>query len=712
MVYSNINSLVHYKDNTNIDPEDVGYETVVYEMDILDKTVMVVLGKAKHTFSQRGIVFFPVYLVRNHQVHSQIGVFEVHKNKLLDIMDSEDVQEPDVSKLSDPLLYSFVNETYMDRNSQESKTFLRYLEQKETDTDAGKKMVEDMVPVIEKVNEEQEDNDETDEVMKVKVRSSQISKEIEKANVLLESGVFEKDSNVKIAALLPEESEDDAKEIKKEFAESAKHHWINTFMKNPHYDIHEVEKNGDCFFAVLRDAYKQIGMTTTVSKLRAILAKNATEKVFEGQYKLWTDLEGNIREYTQKLSKLKHTLEVELKERAEKARNHKEDLVRILEEEMEKRKEEYKDLLQQKQATEQLKEEVVGSMNGIDTLEKFREYIQTSRYWADTWAISVLERVLQVKLIILSERSYLEHDYNGVLMCGELDEDLQIAKVFTPKYYIMATHSGDHYRLITYKDKRILEFQEIPYHIKAMIINKCMERDSGAFYMIPEFRSLKKRMGLDENEGQPAAEADVEEEKSTEEYDPHTVFAFYENSAKTVHPGKATKESIPTDRQSEFVRLKKISDWRRKLDDQWTEAPFKLNGHQWASVEHYYQGSKFRKQNPDFMLQFSLDSKSEISKDVELAQGAGSKSGGPKSRPKCKKGFDMRPPHVEIDPDFYGKRSEEERLAAVRAKFTENADMKQLLLLTKNAKLVHVEKGAPVETDHILMKIRSEITQQ
>jgi hypothetical protein len=108
------------------------------------------------------------------------------------------------------------------------------------------------------------------------------------------------------------------------------------------------------------------------------------------------------------------------------------------------------------------------------------------------------------------------------------------------------------------------------------------------------------------------------------------------------------------------------------------------------------------------MLQFSLDSGSEISKDVELAQGAGSKSGGPNGRAKLKQGFALRPPQVTIDPDFYS-RNEEERLNAVFAKFTENLDMKKLLEATKDAKLVHIEKGVPAETDHILMTVRLKI---
>ena len=37
MVYSNINGTVFYKENGNIDPEDIGYESTLYELEIYDK---------------------------------------------------------------------------------------------------------------------------------------------------------------------------------------------------------------------------------------------------------------------------------------------------------------------------------------------------------------------------------------------------------------------------------------------------------------------------------------------------------------------------------------------------------------------------------------------------------------------------------------------------------------------------------------------------
>ena len=83
--------------------------------------------------------------------------------------------------------------------------------------------------------------------------------------------------------------------------------------------------------------------------------------------------------------------------------------------------------------------------------------------------------------------------------------------------------------------------------------------------------------------------------------------------------------------RTEFTVLSTIPQWRRKLDDSWMGVTSKSNspasdkdeqndeqqdtgifqtpdGHRWASVEHYFHASKFRKTHPDFYAKFALDS--------------------------------------------------------------------------------------------------------
>lgn len=181
-----------------------------------------------------------------------------------------------------------------------------------------------------------------------------------------------------------------------------------------------------------------------------------------------------------------------------------------------------------------------------------------------------------------------------------------------------------------------------------------------------------------------------------------TVFMFYSKS-KSSKPGMGKGEYINEEETEKYKQLDEIHNWRQKLSNFHIE-PFELNGKQWQSVEHYYQGSKFRKQNPDFYNEFSLDSDSEISKDPAMAKSAGGKEG-------KYKGKLIRSRNIKIDDDFFvNGRDTMEMIKAQYSKFTQNPDLTYLLYLTKNAKLVHYVRGQDPVTFYNLMYIRSLIT--
>ena len=696
MVYSNLNSTIFYKESGTIDDEDIGHESTLYEMELFNKQIVICFGKIKHTFIQRNVVYVPIYLVVHYKTKQQIGLLEFDKNEALGLFDHEN--DIDLSKIPQPILFGFVDEEYIDRSSSSSLSSVKLQHSIEKQTEKEESDTEN-------IELEVDESEDEDDFHNVKVKSSKLSGEMKKATQLLEKGVFTIDPKIKKLNPLIEETQEIANAIKENYESSHKNNWLQEYMKNEHYGIHDVESNGDCFFAVIRDAFQQIGYKTTVAKLRAIVAKDVTDEVFQNHRILYNDLKGTINEYNKELKSIKKNIEETLSKRAKKATD-KSELNSILQE-TETLKIKHKELMRNKQAAQSMIDEDLGNLQAIDSVDKFREFIQTSGFWADSWAISVLEYNLKVKFILLSERSYLDDDLYNVLLCGEVYSKIQDEGRFEPKHYIMTTFSGDHYRLVTYKDKRIFEFFEIPYHIKALITNKCLESNSGAFGVVPEIKNMKMKMGLDEED------EIVEDLENSSIYNKDIVFVFHRNSSGSFKPGMAknVKESIPSDKRSEYISLSKIKDWRRKLDDTWSDAPFEVDGKKWLSVEHYYQSSKFRLHNPDFADLFSLNSsESTIAKDVDLAISAGSKSGRATGKAKTKVKGDtlLRPKGIEIDPQFYGERSQQERIKGLRGKFS-NEDMKKLLLATGNAKLVQYKHGSSGETDHMLMTVRNEL---
>ena len=170
-------------------------------------------------------------------------------------------------------------------------------------------------------------------------------------------------------------------------------------------------------------------------------------------------------------------------------------------------------------------------------------------------------------------------------------------------------------------------------------------------------------------------------------------FQFYVKSVDKP-PGKGTGELMPASEKNEYLELARIPDWRRKLDTLWP-APFTLDGHQWQTVEHYYQGAKYKRQHPEFALQFSLDSGSALSKDPVMAKEAVKEQ--------------VRLKNISIDEDFF-KRGEKELETAQNAKFNQNAELKTLLVATKKAKLQHFIRGSPPVVAYALMQVRQNLS--
>lgn len=497
--------------------------------------------------------------------------------------------------------------------------------------------------------------------------------------------------------------------------------WIQEYMNDDNYNITDTKYDGDCFFSTLKIALEEREQDVSIDEMRQKLVDNASEELFENykvlydNYKTREDsLTREIKNITKRHNNLKDTI------KQTKDRNLQLSYIK----QSEDMQDTHKSLKTERKDLKELKQEVE-FMNGLDNLSMLKLKLKTRDFWADTWAISTLERELNIKTIIFSENNYKEGDELNVLQCGQLNDPiLEQNGIFEPSFYVMiAHHGGYHYQIITYDDINSFTFDELPEKVKDLISDKCLEKISGPYSLIPEFKELnEKLMNKDViiiNDTNETGEDKMSEEQvfPTEEtvsdlYDKSTVFRFYSKSTDKPLPGHGAGEKLGPEGDSAYEELAKISQWRKKLSNFWS-AEFTLDGHRWLSVEHYYQGSKFKKNNKEFYIQFSLDSPdSSIAKDAALAKAAGGKSG-------KFKGELVRPKNVKIDPDFFMvlsgskyKRGEIDMEDAMREKFTQNPDLKKLLLATKNAKLEHITRGKPAIVFNDLMRVRRELREK
>ena len=481
--------------------------------------------------------------------------------------------------------------------------------------------------------------------------------------------------------------------------------WINKLTEDLNYDVEVTEANGNCFFLVIQKAFKTIGEVKSVDELREMLAGEVTEELFQQYITMFNEAKIEFEKVTKQSKELADRFK-ELRKKTSSERDRYS--LKNQTDEAKQIKEQHDQMLETLYQTKNLLNEFK-YMENIKSVEDFRSFIKTKDFWADTWAISTMERILNIKTIILSLDAYRSKDMDNILECGQLNDDvIKNAGTFQPNFYVMLEYNGDHYNLITYETKGALQFNQIPEYIKNLIVNKCLETNAGVYYLIPEFKALKDKemeTKLKEDEEESIIKVISKEDKIQEElnqtmsyghlFNENTHFVFYKNSADNM-PGKNEKggEKLDPVDKGKFGDLRKIKNWRKMLDESWvhqdenqeTKPLFSLDSKKWTSVDHYVKGARY-KSNPDVFHMFSYESTRELGKNLEMVQSV-SKTG------KYKKEVFI-PKQIKPDDNWREKESENIK-AAQEAKFSQNKYLKDMLLKTHNAKLIkHIHRSEP-----------------
>lgn len=680
MVASNIIQNINFKEDKNVEMHDKKTQVSVFRISLFDIDVNVSLGKVNTTM-YNDIYFAPVYLILNENIQVKIGIYEFLAEDYTTLLDEDN--DLDIGYLDGPLLFKFVTREYIEEVTEKYE-LLEDIDSSDSEEESDK------------------EEEETDEMKKF---------------------IYEEDDDEYFELL---ESKQDNQEIVSKYSGSDNDTWVETFYKNNNYSILDNEGKGDCLFASVRDGLKHRNISITVPEIRKMLSENTTKEQFKTYKENYDLFKNEIDELQNKMvnAKKRHgELAKEYKKITAEAKKEKDrdnkiilrDKALKIKADFETIKPVFKKYKEEKKIAEENMVEF-RFMENIETLEELRKMINTCDFWADAASISRIEYIMNIKIIILSSEYYNMGLKERVVKCGDFTlQEIEQNGYFNPKYYIIVDHTGDHYKLIKYNDKGAMLFHELPYQLREDLVVKCASSKGKSTYnFIPKFQ---KYMGVpvtmvkkdeeeitSDNEAEMSPSASIENDE--ELFDDSVIFQFYSKS-KHVPAGKGSGENISPKMINEFVELNKINNWRRQLSNFYGKTDknkkvvplFELDGYKWATVEHYYHANKFKKNNLDYYKLFAMDSKSEISTDPIAAKGAGGKTG-----KVNKKKF--RPSNIKMDDDFMSNGNNEDVMYNGQlAKYKQNPELKQMLLLTKQAKLVHFSRGGSI-VFYDTMKIR------
>ena len=591
------------------------------------------------------------------------------------------------------------------------------------------------------------------------------------------------------ASILPLQTKEQSETERKQYKHNPTDLWIQRYLRNKYFNFIDNEggSGSDSFFAVIRDALLTQGRTTTILELRKQLSEEVTDDVFRAYREKFAMYHDLTRTQTRETKELVNNYN-DLKRRISSIHDRAQQQLMIggakklvLEHNMKLDEAKYTKLLagqyssiKDVRSTQQLKERMMTSLYwpdawGVATMERVLN-MKFVFFSSNAYETGDIDNVLQcggqdtvdaavVKRGVFEPTAYILIDKGIVMTMAGAGRGAGVrtmamdgggggsqSRSRSPRSvarassspgntgrtgvgtggFISKTTNQNTYKLITYKTHGILSFSELPYDIKLLITTKCLESQSGAFCLIPQFKLFQKELGIRADELQNTSIDDLLEEVHTDAgssgagsnragshlYTPDIVFQFYAKSNPNALPGAGPGEKIPEHDKIHFQKLATFDNWRRKLSNFWSE-PFMLDNHTWQSVEHYYQGSKFKNNNREFYLKFSLDSRSELSSDPVIAKAAGSKSGKMTSGPAGSSSTIIRPSRITIDPDFFNHgRSEREMENAIYAKFSQNKGLWDMLLATRNAKLVQYIRGGHPVVFHHLIRVRHKLRTQ
>ncbi len=490
--------------------EDKEMEVEPYSIKIKNNNILIAVGSQRSTYISKNILYVPIYLIHENSVVSRIGVFEFLESELFNIVVDNEIQ---LEHLGDPVLFPFVNSSYLSNyeyvDSDEEDTDEEDTDEEDTDEeDTDEEDTDEEDTDEEDTEEEDTDEEDTEEEDTDEEDTDEEDTDEEDTD---EEDTDEEDTEEEDTEEEETEEEDteedDTEEREKDHRDDIKYNmkknidnrnerrikfsggknWIQNYFHDGNYKIIENIGGGDCLFDAIKQAYKSVGKDTSVQKLRNLIANEIDEPTFNQYYNLYLTIKvrkDDIKKDMKELNNKYNSLKRKFKQSDSKSETD------VFMSELRRIAEEYKRMEKELTSQESFLNEFK-FMKDVKDIDDFKEVVQTCKFWADSWAISTLERVLNIKLIILSKEAYENENLTGVIQCGGMEDNIIREKgVFNPDKYIIMEWIGYHYRVVSYKGNYVFQYKELPFDVKEIIFKKCMksEQEEGLYMLIPEFK--------------------------------------------------------------------------------------------------------------------------------------------------------------------------------------------------------------------------------
>lgn len=273
----------------------------------------------------------------------------------------------------------------------------------------------------------------------------------------------------------PDYSDDDSDDAPSDVENEE--NWINEFLGEKKIKIYDQPPDGHCFFSAIQMAFSN---KYTISQMRQLLS----DIVDPDQYGTYSALYIANNEELKELKKQENNTKEKLKEIESRYKkgliSSKDKKVKLLE--AKKYNTDLKRLKKNISHEEEISNEYA-FMKDVSSIEDLKQKIKECGFWADSWAISKLEELLKIKVIILSSLHYHSKELHKVVQCPE-KKDREVK----PEYYVVVEHTGNHYKLVTFDKTKLFTFKTIPESLKKHIVATCMSGGPGSFHEIEDFR--------------------------------------------------------------------------------------------------------------------------------------------------------------------------------------------------------------------------------